>query len=277
MMCVSRLLGLGTQYKLIGNTEQYKVPQVSILLSTVENRHLLTTVVEEVYHDFDQNSSNNHSAHVIVLSIDDAKQIADKLQAKHFKSKCLHSECSKEERQNVMRMWSNNQSQVLECQRYKMELTHPNASVYVVGGSHIVIALIQSIGRIRPPQQSGREATVKIFDTHRPTIDTNNYDEDNKRLFKKVIGAGLVLPEDDQEKAWNIIMDLFTRYGYKKYIETNECLRLTLYMKIGIKSPICEMCTNCLEKNNIVQTASAATTANQEIECEKMAVFERMK
>ena len=74
MKCVSRLLGLGPHYKLIGNVDQYKVPEVSILLSTVENRHLLTTVVEEIYRDFDQNRSTNHSAHVIVLSIDDAKK-----------------------------------------------------------------------------------------------------------------------------------------------------------------------------------------------------------
>ena len=184
MKCVSRLLGLGPHYKLIGNVDQYKVPEVSILLSTVENRHLLTTVVEEIYRDFDQNRSTNHSAHVIVLSIDDAKQIVEKLQAKDINSKCLYSECSKEERQEVMRMWSDNQFQVLVSTIQDGIDSSTCKRVYVVGGSHNIIALIQSIGRIRPPQQSGSNATVKIFDTHRPTIDTN-YEEENKRLFLK--------------------------------------------------------------------------------------------
>ena len=276
MKCVSRLLGLGTKYKLIGDTDQYKVPEVSILLSKVENGDLLMTVVEEVYHDFDQNSSTNHSAHVIVLSIDDAKQIVEYLQAKHINSKYLHSQCTREERQDVMRMWSDNQFQVLVSTIQDGIDSSQCKRVYVVGGSHNIIALIQSIGRIRPPQQSGPNATVKIFDTHRPIIDAN-YEEENKRLFQKAVGAGLVLPEDDQEKARNVITDLFTRCGYKKYIKTNECLRQTLFMKIGITSPKCQMCTNCLEKDNIIQTALAATKANEENESKKLQVFECLK
>ena len=175
-----------------------------------------------------------------------------------------------------MRMWSNNQFQVLVSTIQDGIDSSKCKRVYVVGGSHNIIALIQSIGRIRPPQQSGSNATVKIFDTHRPTIDTN-YEEENKMLFQKAIGAGFVLPEDDQEKARNIIIDLFTRYGYKRYIQTTECLRQTLFMKIGIKSPICKMCTNCIAKNNIIQTALAATKANEENERKKMEVFKHMK
>ncbi len=262
MTCISRLLGLGTNYKVIGDINKYQAPNVAILLSTVTYSTLISTVVNEVYNDFSLHGLSNHTAHVITLSVNDAKVIEEQLNERGIKSKSLHSECTKVDRQDIMSMWSENKFQALVSTIQDGIDSSLCSRVYIAGGSHNNMALIQSIGRIRPRQQKGKDATVKIFDTDHPTID-QNYEEHQRIFTEKVIGAGLI-GEEDRGTAASVLTDLFTRQGFKNYLTTTECLRQQLLTKIGVRSEICGMCSKCLHKNDIVRTATEAAAVAAE-------------
>jgi len=49
------------------------------------------------------------------------------------------------------------------------------------------MALLQSIGRIRPRQQSGSNAKVKIYDTDYPRIDDNSEEDDKRFCYKSTV------------------------------------------------------------------------------------------
>lgn len=262
MQCVAKLLGLGNEYKVIGDIGNYRVPNVAILRSTVPYTSLLSTVVSEVLSDFQLTKGFEYTFHIITMSISDAKEIARMLNDRSILSMSLHSDCTKDERQDIMRMWNNNKLKALVSTIQDGIDSSQCKHVYIVGGSHNNMALLQSIGRIRPRQQSGSDAKVKIYDTEYPSIDGNS-EEDDVRFIESLIGAGLV-GIDDREEASRILTDLFTRKGYKVLVRTNECLRKELLMKIGVDSDICGMCSSCLEKNNINRSAISATAAVEE-------------
>lgn len=274
MKCISQLLGLGNEYKVIGDTTSYCPPNVAILLSSVNFANLTTTVIDSVSCDFDKDDSR-HSAHVITLTIADANKIADQLNERGIKSRSLHSECTREERQDIMFKWSQNQIQALVSTIQDGIDSITCKRVYIAGGSQNNMALIQSIGRIRPPQQTGQDATVKIFDTKYPKID-ENHDEETSIFISKVTGAGIV-GEEDHVQAATTLVDLFQRSGYKQFIHTKECLRQELLRKIGVSSDRCQMCTNCLGKNDILRTATAAAEQKKAEEERKHEVFEYLK
>ncbi len=247
---------------------------MAILLSSVNFANLTTAVVDGVSCDFDKDDSR-YSAHVITLTIADANKIADQLNERGIKSRSLHSECTREERQDIMFKWTQNQIQALVSTIQDGIDSIKCKRVYIAGGSQNNMALIQSIGRIRPPQQTGPDATVKIFDTKYPKID-ENYDEETSIFISKVTGAGIVGGEDHAQ-ADTTLVDLFQRSGYKQFIHTKECLRQELLRKIGVSSDRCQMCTNCLGKNDILRTATAAAEQKRAEEERKHEVFDYLK
>jgi len=275
MQCIAKLLGLGNQYKVIGDIGRYRVPNVAILRSMVQYPSLLSTVVSEVSSEFQNPNCSEYTFHIITMSISDAKDIAKMLNNRDILSMSLHSECTKDERQDIMRKWNNNKLKVLVSTIHDGIDSSQCKHVYIVGGSHNNMALLQSIGRIRPRQQSGSNAKVKIYDTDYPGVDDNS-EEDDKRFIQSLIGAGLV-GNDNRDKASHILTDLFTRKGYKVLVDTDECLRKELLMKIDVDSDVCGMCSSCLEKNNIVRSAISATAAIEEERRKREDVFDCLK
>lgn len=147
MQCVAKLLGLGNEYKVIGDIGNYRVPNVAILRSTVPYTSLLSTVVSEVLSDFQLTKGFEYTFHIITMSISDAKEIARMLNDRSILSMSLHSDCTKDERQDIMRMWNNNKLKALVSTIQDGIDSSQCKHVYIVGGSHNNMALLQSIGR----------------------------------------------------------------------------------------------------------------------------------
>lgn len=253
---VGKYLGMG-QYTVIGSTDDYPIPNVRIEKHEVDTYRLNAETVSCVVNDYNHDTVDNIACHVIVLSIEAANDIASKLEEKKISARALHSERTKDDRQKIMKDWSGNKFKVLVSTLQDGIDSSKCKRVVVSGGSHNVIALIQSIGRIRPPQQTGFESKVTILDT------TNHIDinaDSNIDISMATLTGATLLSLDDRDN----FESLFGRKSYKKVLTDNGCLLQQIYNSIGIQSKNCNICTNCMSKNDIVKAMDTAVNRERE-------------
>lgn len=276
--CAIKLMCLGN-CKRIGDTKQYPVPNVAINLCPSTVTTLRGSIVNKVCGYIQQDNQNrvDFAIHIITLSIEEAQQICQAItdRSNGITAACLTSECSSDERKETMSAWSSGDCKVLVSTITDGIDNRKCKRVVIAGGSYNVVSLIQAIGRIRPPQQTGNDATVDIFD-----IDHSRFDQQSDTAIddnlQEMVGANLITRQITSTHRQEVER-LFSRAGYKNVMNGGKCLRREIFLQIGIESEDCGMCSKCLTDNEIVVTSVVANDLLKQMVETKTAVHGYMR
>ena len=242
---------LGNGYKTFGSAVDYAIPNVSIDVETVQRRNLVSRVVQDVS-NYMSGSTQNGGVHIVSLTKSDATTIADILSTKGLVAQSLTSETAADTRLSIMTEWKQGDFRILSS-TINCGIDSPVCNrVIVVGGSYGVSSFIQSMGRIRPHNQS-RDAVVKVYyspmtsDVALPLLD-----EDDTTLHKMKTVDVLSHGNSDAYRT------LFTRGGFEDLMKLGGCIRRNAFLQIGVSSKDCHQCSGCNHDTNISRSRSEA-------------------
>lgn len=259
---IARFLGM-ENFDVIGDIRTISLPRVCLLVNhATTDEEAKRLAVEKVVSDFKDIAGHNFSSHVIVRKKEDAQRIAGNLERKGIKRVAwLTSDSSSHDRESIMKKWSGRGLDALvstiqdgiDCSSCKR--------VYLVGGSHSVVSLLQGAGRIRPPQQ-GDDAIVYIFDKRASSAQQaplGNNDADLVSTVGAMKELGLVPPGDEGMGGFQRMYEsLFHQHGYLSLVRSKECYMKGIGKQFGTNVPDCGKCTNCQQGNGIVMDAQQA-------------------
>ena len=196
--------------------------------------------------------AENGGVHIVSLTKSDATTIADILSTNGLVAQSLTSETAADTRLSIMTEWKQGGFRILSS-TINCGIDSPVCNrVIVVGGSYGVSSFIQSMGRIRPHNQS-RDAVVKVYyspmtsDVSLPLLD-----EDDTTLHKMKTADVLSHGNSDAYRT------LFTRGGFEDLMKLGGCIRRNAFLQIGVSSRDCHQCSGCNHDTNISRSRSEA-------------------
>jgi superfamily II DNA helicase RecQ len=246
-------------YKVIGSTDKYPIPNIRIHIVANENtlRHdtLLKTVVQHCRNVLEKKRDTQSKVHAITMSRKDAEELSDMINSVGLKSMWLTSSLSGQQRSHFLQMWQDGPEQVLVSTFTDGIDNSATEDVIVVGATYSIYSLAQVIGRIRPQRQNFYKATVYIFHSR------NYIQLDDQAVVDAISRAigGKIATERDREAFTNYYKKMFHISGYKSWLQQKDCYRKALFEHFSITSPACQHCTNCSKYNEITKSARQST------------------
>ena len=246
---IGQYLGMGN-YKILGSTDNYPIPQVSITITRI-NADAISIQVVNCCLQLKSTKSHTFQIHVIAFTKKDAENIILSLKESNISCLSLTSDNLQADKEDIMTLWGQGRHLIL-VSTYVDGIDSPfTEDVIIAGCSHSVVNVIQGIGRIRRPCQAQKEATLHI-------LSSENYFHHQDSLIDivtKVQDADL-LPDDEEAVVY--FQKLFHITGYHTFIRHTGCLMKYLFLQLGITSENCHLCSNCYQKNCITKSANRA-------------------
>jgi len=242
---IGQYLGMGN-YKILGSTDNYPIPQVSITITRINADSISLQVVNRCL-QLKCSKTHTFQIHVIAFTKKDAENIILSLKESNISCLSLTSDNLQADKEDIMTLWGQGRHLVL-VSTYVDGIDSPfTEDVIIAGCSHSVVNVIQGIGRIRRPCQAQKEATLHI-------LSSDNYfhhQDDLIDIVTKLKDADL-LPDDKEAVVY--FQKLFHITGYHTFICHTGCLRKYLFLQLGITSENCHLCSNCYQKNDITKS-----------------------
>jgi superfamily II DNA helicase RecQ len=253
----AEFMGLNN-YDVIGSSEEYNVPNVTITLTTVnesvQRDTLLNKVVQYCQKVIQEKRNSTFKIHAITMTRRDASDLSDKLNHQGLSSMWLTSSLPPIQKAQLLQRWEENSERVLVSTFTDGIDNSLTENVIIVGATYSLYNLVQAIGRIRPNRQTYSRAGVHIF--HSPKYFRTTA-QDITDSISRAIG-GQVFPQENREIVKQYYSRMFHISGYKTWIGGKSCLRKTLYDHFNIKSQDCKYCSNCVTHNIVNKTAIQA-------------------
>ena len=256
MKMIAHYAGIGSDYAIVGNSQNYSVPNISINTRQVPNhRQLLSDVTTEVINKIQQ---ENAYMTIITLSKEYAVNISKDVCDAGITSQWLTSYCTEDERLERMQDWPKGGIRSLAT-----TFNCGTDSPFVSGVEHAglprgVAAALQAAGRVRPNNQQGINTVINFW------IDSSNMRNDTDEWNTTIAymqEAGLFRcfeSSAERTKATAVLKSLFHPSGFQSIVDGNKCLRRAMLEQIDVTSPNCNMCTHCRRNNPYLQRAAEA-------------------
>ena len=259
------------KYKTIRDDSAANMPDVWLKVHLSTPYAVKSRATEQLVLDYNNDPSGLYAYHVVVGKKQDAISIVSTLKTRGIdRAAWLTSDSSPEDRKRVVRQWVDLELDVLvstiqdgiDCSKCKR--------VYIVGGSHSIVSLLQACGRIRPHQQGDEDAVVRIFDS------ATALDQAESPNFVQLEEAGLI-PRNSQESR-DLYTRLFQRQGYVNAVhQTEKCYRRAIAEALGHSTDNCGKCSYCERDNAIMQSARVAQRAIDDAMTDKEFVTKQLQ
>ena len=269
---VGHYLGLGS-YEVIGELDQYPIPDVVINVERYSDAEVLSELVQKIKQLNISKKDRTFKIHIVVMTKDDAAEVREALSAESISCLMLTSDCLQSEKEDTMLAWEERDEQCMVSTIVDGIDNGAVEDVFVYRASYSLFRLIQSLGRIRPARQNHDYATLHIFDT--------GYDPsrvgDLERRLNDIKVKNMVPNNTDNTTMVKFYRDLFNIQGYQDFINCNDqCYRKLLFLHCGIPSDDCQMCTNCRTNHAMSDAAIQARAKQDQIESNKEYVRQQL-
>ena len=98
---VCHYLGLGI-YKVIGELDQYPIPDVVISVKRYGDAEVLSVLVQRIKQLNTSKKGITHSVHIVVMAKDDATAVCEALSVESISCLMLTSDCLQSEKEDTM-------------------------------------------------------------------------------------------------------------------------------------------------------------------------------
>lgn len=278
--CIASFMQLG-EYEVIGNSNQYLVPDIAINIITFSASSIETELLSRASQYITNNPDK--AMHIIVNSKDDATHLCEEFKKRGYsQSEWLTSDTDAAGRQDIMHRWSNGMFNLLISTLKDGIDSCRTGFVIMYRYGRSIVDVIQAAGRMRSGNQNGIESELLIMiDYTWCNFNPEGYNNDSDiELNITTLGAIGMLPrvgDAEYAKGKKMYVELFTKYGVLGWIMKNGCLRKNLYKCIGVESECCTICSICRKDDGILAAKRAADAALAESMTNVEFVLERMK
>ena len=257
MKMIAHYTGIESDYAVVGSSQNYNVPNISINIRQVSHhRQLISDVTNAVINKIQR---ENAYITIITLSKEDAVNISNDVGNAGITSQWLTSDCTEAERRERMKDWPKGVIKSLAS-----TFNCGTDSPFVSGVEHAglprgVAAALQAAGRVRPNNQQGINTEVNFWID--PSNVWNNTDEQWNSAIAYMKEAGLFRCFNSVEEvaeATVVLKSLFHPSGFQSIVNGNQCLRRAMLEQIDVVSTNCNMCTQCRRNNPYLQQAAEA-------------------